>query len=841
MAESNQLVIRVNADVKQYQDSLKKINKKTENLQQELASVARKSAIAFTALAGVITLTANDFAQYEKALVGVGKTTDIEGEKLQKFGKEFQKMSTQIPVATNELLAISQAAGQLGVRGEKNLLKFSETVAKLGVATDLSGEQAAISLTRILNVTGEGIETIDNFGSVIVELGNNFAATESEIVRMATEVSRSTAVFGVSAAESAALGTALKSVGVQAQLGGSAIGRAFRSIDKSVRSGGESFEDLQRVTGMTGDQLKKTFKEDSTAVFQSFIEGIGKIQKAGGDTTAELEKFELQGDEILKVLPVLAKNSELVGSALRSAADETENATALNEEAAKAFDTLGSEAQLLNNNFKNLRVNIGERLAPAIIDLLKGTSEIIKNISELDDETIETIATFLKWGTAIAGLTAGAAAFALAAIKVSALIGAISAAFIPATIAASSFWVALTGPIGIAVAGIAAITAGVIGLYNALEKEEPKTLEQVNRELKDINKEIDEIDSKDHKTGRDIYGVDRLKAERKELEKLRQEALRARDDFGTGEMLIRPKADRSGPNLGASAFGLEEQTLPFRPDEENQEKEIEEIKEHEENKRNLKLEEFNRTKQALLDAKGLETEEELEQLEEERERKKELDQIAKAEKLEREGEHDQALMMLEELKNDKIIEETKKMVEEKEKAAKREKKIDEMNIQATQNFIQAGAMLAKDGSETQKNLQAVNALISTYSAANQALATPPGPPFTIPLAASVAALGLANVAKIKGAEFADGGMFMGGIPGVDSIPAVVQQREIIAPTRSFDEVVEGTARQRGFTREDDEGAGGGTLRIELVPTGDFVDVLEQRIIERRINNTGLGV
>ena len=129
-------------------------------------------------------------------------------------------------------------------------------------------------------------------------------------------------------------------------------------------------------------------------------------------------------------------------------------------------------------------------------------------------------------------------------------------------------------------------------------------------------------------------------------------------------------------------------------------------------------------------------------------------------------------------------------------------------------------------------------MISTYSAATQALATPPGPPVTIPLAASVTALGLANVAKINGVKFAEGGMFKGGIPGVDSIQALVQQKEIIAPVSSFDEVVEGTARERGFVKEDEEG-GVKKIQIELIPKDDMINFIQQQIIEVELQNTGV--
>lgn len=562
----NTLVIKINGSAKDFLDELDKVKKETESLEKVLTKTAKSSAIAFAAFAGSIALVTKSFADYETALVGVGKTTNIEGKRLENFGKEFQKLSATIPISTNELLGIAQAAGQLGVKGEKDLLKFTETVAKLGVATDLTGEQAATSLTRILNVTGESISTIDNFGSVIVQLGNNFAATESEIVAMATEVSRSTAVFGVTAAEAAGLSAALKSVGVQAQLGGSATGRAFRAIDEAVRGGGAALKNLEALTGQTGAQLQKTFKEDATSVFQAFINGLGNIQRSGGSTTKALEAFGLKGDEILKVLPVLAKNSELVGDALKTASDETKNATALNAEAAKAFATLNSEGQLLSNAFTNLKTNIGEQLAPQIADLLKGLRGVVETVSSVDKEVVGSIATFLKWGAIISGAVASITAFLLGAIKVSAVIASLSSVFLPATVAASAFWVAVTGPIGIAVAGIAAVTAGAIGLYNVLKKdEEPKTITELNKELEKTKKIRDEL-AKAPDVGpiRKDTQLKQFDDEIAKLEELRKKRIEAAN---TPVNLARPTGGGGIDEILAPKIaGIDDQVVPFKAD-----------------------------------------------------------------------------------------------------------------------------------------------------------------------------------------------------------------------------------------------------------------------------------
>lgn len=545
----NELLIRISGTAKDFVEEVDKVKAKTEDLNKVLGDVAKIGAVSFAAAAASIAIVTKEYADYEKALVGVGKTTNIEGKKLEDFGKKFQEMSGRIPVATNELLGIAQAAGQLGVKGEENLLKFSETVAKLGVATDLSGEEAATALTRILTVTGEGVENIDKFGSVIVALGNNFAATESEIARVATEVTRATSVFGVSAAEGAALAAALKSVGVQAELGGSAVGRAFRAIDKAVRNGGVSLQRLSDLTGMTGEQLKDTFETNSTLVFQKFIEGLGRVAASGGDTTATLAGFKLKGEEILKVLPVIAQRSELVGKALEMANAEMKNATALNEEAARAFDTLAADTQILENNFTTLAVKVGKELAPELGGLIRDLASITKSFSEQEKGLIPLVAALVKWIALIGASVTTVTSAGIAYLAWTRIIAGLRVAFEASRIAVVGFTSAATFGLTAILAFLPEIISGAAKLFEAFgAKNEPEGLDEISAKLEKLQKQKAEIAASKTDVGFEKNDVvlKRLDDEINKYKELYQEKLRASKDFGTGSVLVRPETDTRG-------------------------------------------------------------------------------------------------------------------------------------------------------------------------------------------------------------------------------------------------------------------------------------------------------
>ena len=126
---------------------------------QTTTSTVQKLGAAFGALGigAVLQGSLNSFANFERGLIGVGKTTDISGKALADLGESIRELSRDLPVTSAELLSIAQGAGQVGVEGAENILRFTETVGKLGLASDLAGEQAAVALTRILTTTGTAI------------------------------------------------------------------------------------------------------------------------------------------------------------------------------------------------------------------------------------------------------------------------------------------------------------------------------------------------------------------------------------------------------------------------------------------------------------------------------------------------------------------------------------------------------------------------------------------------------------------------------------------------------------------------------------------------------------
>jgi len=330
-----------------------------------------------------------EFIIFEKALIGVGKTTNILGEDLDALGEEILALTSILPNSAEELAGIAQAAGQLGVSGSDNIIKFTDTVARLGSATNLSGEEAATTLARMLTITGEAIGSVDVLGSVIVRLGNNFAATEAEIASAATRVAQATSLFGLSSAEVSAIGTALTAVGVQAEAGGTVIGKSFQLINKAVNEGGDELKTLTEITGLTGKALKDLFDSDPAAAFEEMITAFGQLEKS--ELPGVLAKLGLTGERSFQVIGTLATRADVLSDALRQANDEVENTTALMTESETAMKSLDSQMQLVGNEATKLAIAIGAMFAPTAASSAKFVASALQDLTENIDDLVTVV------------------------------------------------------------------------------------------------------------------------------------------------------------------------------------------------------------------------------------------------------------------------------------------------------------------------------------------------------------------------------------------------------------------------------------------------------------------
>ena len=123
--------------------------------------------------------------QWEEAFAQVRKTVNGATEKeFKQLDNSIMQMSKQIPETATNIAETMGLAAQLGIKGTKNLEGFTKVATQMGVATNMSIEDASTAMARFANVTGmkQSTENFEKLGSTIVNLGKCYCPPSKRLV-----------------------------------------------------------------------------------------------------------------------------------------------------------------------------------------------------------------------------------------------------------------------------------------------------------------------------------------------------------------------------------------------------------------------------------------------------------------------------------------------------------------------------------------------------------------------------------------------------------------------------------------------------------------------------------
>ena len=390
--------------------------------------------------------------EFESAITGVFKTVDGSDAELAAITQGIKDMSKEIPATTTEIAGVAEAAGQLGIATE-DVLAFTRVMIDLGESTNLTADEAATSLAKFANITRTSADNYSRLGSVVVDLGNNFATTEADIVAMSTRLASAGTISGLTEAEIMALAAAMSSVGIEAEAGGTAMAQTLNAIETAVATKSAELKEFARVAGMSAKEFSSAWESSPMVALQSFIEGLGSLDEKGESTVLVLEELGLTGIRQSNMLKSLGLAAETMGASIDTANKAWDENTALAIEANKRYATTESRIKMMQNSYNNLKVAVGDALVPELKGLVGVSGEVLDGATEFVAENPTVVKAVTSFVGVLGLATTGVTAYATAAKVAKSLE------------LASLFSTA--GPIMLTVGAIAALTAGVVGAVDA--------------------------------------------------------------------------------------------------------------------------------------------------------------------------------------------------------------------------------------------------------------------------------------------------------------------------------------------------------------------------------------
>ena len=417
---------------------------------QQISGIGTQMVMGITApIVAFGTKAWKSAADYEQAFTGVRKTTELTEAEASELYDGLIDLSTKTPTDFVTLSGIAEIAGQLGVAKDE-LLDFVQTYDMLQVSTNIQGEEGAASIAQFLNITEHGTQNIDRFGAAIVDLGNNFATTERDILETATRLASTADLAGLSTPEILALSTAISSMGINAEAGGSAAGKLMKQMSLASEVGvdkwgvllkgankffeGTKFSNIHDIQimldslksadvaefaksmGMTKDELSNAmgmaqdmeyftqlmgksaeqFRQDwSNNPAQSmleFFDSLSHLDEAGQQSALSyLNDMGITEIRLSNLVQALTSNPQMFSEALGIAYESYAQNQALVDEATKFYETQNSQIAMKTNEFNNAVADLGGNIQTAVQPAIDGLSTLLEkwnSLSEADQSKI---------------------------------------------------------------------------------------------------------------------------------------------------------------------------------------------------------------------------------------------------------------------------------------------------------------------------------------------------------------------------------------------------------------------------------------------------------------------
>ena len=446
--------------------SFAQLGKDLGNVGLQMQIAGQSIQTFFKPVAGILTDSIKSAVSYEDAFAGVRKTVDATEPEFNQLSDAIRNMSKQMPESADDIAHVMEIAGQLGISGVDNLETFTKTAVMLGDTTNLSSEEASTALAKFLNITGSGTDTVDRLGSTLVDLGNNTATTEADIMNMALGLAAAGSQVGMSDADILGFAATLSSLGIASERGGTAFSKLMINMEVATETGGEALEQFASVAGMSADQFKEKFKTDATGAITSFIGGLKNINDNGGSAIKTLDDMGIKEVRLRDTIMRAVEGYDMMNDNLKLSTDAYNNNNALVEEAGKRYETTQSKIEIFKNKLKDVGISIGNAVLPAISKLLDIGGKIIDWVGQLDPKFLAIVGVIGTVGVAIGGF------LSVLGLVVSGISGGISALGL-----LGGALSAISAPVLAVVAVIAGLVAAFVYCWNNVEGFREKVTE----------------------------------------------------------------------------------------------------------------------------------------------------------------------------------------------------------------------------------------------------------------------------------------------------------------------------------------------------------------------------
>lgn len=344
----------------------------------DLGNIGFSDVLAGGALAAPFIMGAQAAMKFETAMADVKKVVDFESPaQFAAMSDDVLDLSERLPMAAEGIAQIVAAGGQSGIAREE-LTAFAEDAVKMGVAFDLTADQAGGMMAKWRTAfklsQGEVVALADQ----INYLGNSGPANAQQISKIVTSIGPLGEIAGLASGQIAAMGATLAGVGIAEDVAATGM-KNFMLTLTAGSSATKAQQQAFKALRLDSAEMAKGMQEDAQGTIQRVLLAVSKVSS---DKQAAV-LTQLFGKESVGAIAPLLTNLDLLSSNFDKVADSTQYAGSMQAEYATRAATTQNNLQRLQNRVVRLGISVGSALLPPFNDFMDTIGPVISGVAKL--------------------------------------------------------------------------------------------------------------------------------------------------------------------------------------------------------------------------------------------------------------------------------------------------------------------------------------------------------------------------------------------------------------------------------------------------------------------------